>query len=100
MIKKTLIITTIALASTFTLSGCSTNGTDAAKEKAPVSDILTRELPNDVTPEGVLSAAVILSTGNIDEALSEGIVTPAEVAEAQKAIDDGTLGLWRERAEN
>lgn len=100
MFKKTVILTTIALASTLLLAGCASESTENIKEKPVASDILTRELPSDVTPEGVLSAAVIMSTGNIEQALSDGIVTPAEVEEAQKAIDENTLDLWRQRAES
>lgn len=62
-------------------------------------DILSRKLPLDVSAKGVLLAAVLLSTADISSAVESGLVTPAEVAIAQQAIDDGTLDFWRQRAE-
>lgn len=73
-------------------------------ETAPVasksSEILTMSLPADVSAEGVVLAAVLLSTADIEGALAEGLVTPAEIDLAQTAIDDDLLDLWRERAEH
>ena len=63
------------------------------------SDILTRQLPSDVSAKGVILAAVLLSTADISSAIESGLVTPAEVATAKQAIDDGTLDFWRQRAE-
>lgn len=68
-------------------------------EKTHSKNILTMELPSDVSARGVLLAAVLLSTADIEGALAEGLVTPAEVDFAQQAIDDGMLDHWRERAE-
>lgn len=64
------------------------------------SDILTMMLPSDVSAQGVVLAAVLLTTSDIELALSEGLVTPAEVDLAQAALDDGTLKQWQERAQN
>ena len=44
-------------------------------------NILTEKLPADVTPDGVLLAAVILSSGDIAAAVTQGIVSSAEVNE-------------------
>lgn len=63
------------------------------------SDILNMKLPSDVSAKGVLLAAVLLSTADINSAVENGLVTPAEVATAQQAIVDGTLDFWRQRAE-
>lgn len=68
-------------------------------QKTHSENILTMELPSDVSAQGVLLAAVLLSTADIEGALAEGLVTPAEVDFAQQAIDDGMLDHWRERAE-
>lgn len=62
-------------------------------------EILSMKLAEDVSAQGVLLAAVLLSTADIEAALADGLVTPAEVDLAQKAIDDGLLDQWRERAE-
>ena len=39
-------------------------------------------------------AAIVVATGDIDAALDQGVVTPAEVEAAIQAIDDGTLSEW------
>jgi hypothetical protein len=64
------------------------------------SSILSGDLPEDVTAKNVLVAAILLSTSDIEGAVAEGLVTPAEVDAAAKAIKDGTLDLWRQRAES
>ncbi|MBC8364839.1 MAG: hypothetical protein H8E59_07535 [Actinobacteria bacterium] len=56
------------------------------------------ELAEDVTPVGVIAAAVLLATGDIEAALADGLVTPAEVEVAADAIDNGTLDDWMEQA--
>jgi hypothetical protein len=61
--------------------------------------IVDGDLPADVTAKNVLVAAVLLSTSDIDGAVAEGLVTPAEVDAAAAAIKNGTLDLWRQRAE-
>lgn len=66
---------------------------------AESSDIMSMELPTDVSAQGVVLAAVLLSTSDIELALTEGLVTPAEVDLAQAALDDGTLQQWQQRAE-
>lgn len=65
----------------------------------PASDILTRTLPTDVSAKGVVAAAVLIKIANIEDAIQQGLVTPAEVAEAKQALVDGTLDLWKQRAE-
>lgn len=74
------------------LTACSTTSQDS-------NSIVNMELRASVTAKGVLSAAVLLSTADIDKAVAAGIVSPAEVEAAQKAIKDGTLDQWRQRAE-
>ena len=79
------------------LSGCAPA---AEPEPTPSSDILTRELAADVSASGVVLAAVLMKVGDIEAAVSEGLVTPAEVEEARAALRDGTLELWKQRAES
>jgi hypothetical protein len=62
-------------------------------------NILTDELPDNVSAEGVLLAAVILSSGDIQAAVEKSIVSSAEVNAARDAILANTLNLWRQRAE-
>lgn len=63
------------------------------------SAILTAPLPADVSAEKVVLAAILLTTSDIDAAVADGVVTPAEVDAAALAIKDGTVDLWRQRAE-
>lgn len=79
------------------LAACSAEQKQVQEKDA---GILTMELPADVSAEGVLLAAVLLSTSDVEGALAQGLVTPAEVNLAQAAIDDGLLDQWRERAED
>lgn len=81
------------------LSGCAPEAKPVVTPSA-THDILTRELPSDVSAKGVILAAVLLSTADIQAAIESGLVTPAEVATAKQALDDGTLDIWRQRAEN
>ncbi len=67
--------------------------------ESSASTILTMELPPEVSAKGVVLAAVLLSTSDIEAALAEGLVTPTELEYAQSAIDDGTLAEWKQRAE-
>lgn len=57
------------------------------------------ELPDDVRAAGVVLAATLIATGNIDDAVASGLVSPAEVDEARKAIEDGSLDRWVSLAE-
>jgi len=91
-----LIVCGVAMMS---VSGCA-NGT--SPDSAPViaqSDILTEQLPSDVTARGVLLAAILLRSGDIEIAVANGTVTPAEVERARQAIVDESLDIWRQRAE-
>ena len=93
-----------------TISACSTDdeptasvpdstmspSTDApADSTAPVAT----ELPDDVRAAGVILAATLIATGNIDDAVASGLVSPAEVDEARKAIESGSLDRWVALAE-
>lgn len=74
------------------LAACDAPPTAAGRE------ILTQQLPNDVTAKGVVLAGVIMQSGDIDKAVGAGLVTPAEVDTAKKAIDNGTMKYWAQRA--
>lgn len=90
MVKKTVAILALALAG-FTLTACSS--TPASDKTASVQET------TGVTAKGVLTAAVVLSSGQVDTALAKGIITPAEVEEARKAIETNTLEKWQQKAE-
>lgn len=74
------------------LSACAPQPSGAALE------ILTQQLPSDVTAKGIVLAGVLLQSGDIEKAVGAGIVTPAEVDMAKKAIDLGNMKYWAERA--
>ena len=88
MFKKLLTITVISL-SALSLTACA----NTPKTSSTVHET------TDTTAEGVLTAAVILSSGDIDTAVAEGIVTPSEVTAAKAAIESKTLDQWRQLAE-
>jgi len=75
------------------LTGCSSTVDSRAEY------IMTRPLPADVTAKGVVLAAVLLASGDIDNAVGNGLVTPAEVDTAKTAIDQDLLEYWKQRAE-
>jgi hypothetical protein len=75
------------------LTGCSQNNTDNT------STTSTTVLESDANPTRVLLAAILLATGDIEKALSDGLVTVADIDAATAAITNGTLDAWRERAE-
>ena len=85
------IVAIVALA----LTACA-GVTDAAPSPHP---ILTSALPSDLTARGVLLAAVLLSDGDVEQAVADGLVTPAEVDEAIRAIEADELDVWAQRAE-
>ncbi|HEU4848843.1 MAG TPA: hypothetical protein VFS93_00340 [Terrimesophilobacter sp.] len=74
------------------LSGCT------ATPPESVTDAEVRA-PDSITAKGVVLAAVLLSTADITAAVADGLVTPAEVDAAQKAIEEGTLDEWQQKAE-
>ena len=103
MTKRLLLAISSALIASIMLSGCQpadTAQTSSTSEPSIAgSDILTRELPTEITAYGVVLASLYIATGDVEEAIASGKVTPDEVYEAKQAIEDGVLDLWRQRAE-
>ena len=94
------------------LAGCST--TEAALPEESTVTITTPgtsdstasittpsdvQLPNGSNALGVVTAGVLLASGDITKAIETGQVTPSEVKYARLAIQEGTMDLWRELAE-
>lgn len=49
----------------------------------------------DVRPDGVVLAALLLAGGgDVEAAVADALVTPAEVDAAAAALADGTLAAW------
>jgi hypothetical protein len=82
-----------------TLVGCAPSVPTESMSVLNGNGILTADLGNDVTARGVVLAAVLLVAGDVEKALTEGLVTASEVDAARKAIDEGTMDMWRQRAE-
>jgi hypothetical protein len=92
------------LASLTALSACGSDdsedeGGSVGDDTSAVVDVLPDGVPDDVQPDKVLLAAVLLAAGDVDTALSEGLVTAEEVDRAAEALDAGTLNDWMDRAE-
>lgn len=92
------------VASLTALSACGSD--DGADDEGPIGDdtsavvdVLPDGVPDDVEPDKVLLAAVLLAAGDVDTALSEGLITAEEVDRAAEALDTGTLNDWMDRAE-
>ena len=87
------------------LTACSSE----VPEEAPAPEIVQEqpvetptiglEVPEGVDPVRVVLAFVLLSSGDIEAAISEGLVSPEEVAIAVTAVDEGTIQDWIEAAE-
>ena len=99
--RRQIAAITVALACVLplALTGCSTGVPTETTSIIEGNDILTADLGNDLSAKGVVLAAVVLVAGDVEKALKNGTVTPAEVEAARKAITAGNLDLWRQRAE-
>lgn len=95
MRARASLAASIALLATLGVAGCA-SATEPAPSPHPT---LLRELPSDLTARGVLLAAVLLSEGDVERAVADGLVTPAEVDEAIRAIEREELDVWAQRAE-
>lgn len=93
MRRRASLAVLAALLTALAVTACS------AEETPEPHPTLTRELPSDLSARGVLLAAVLLSEGDVERAVADGLVTPAEVDEAIRAIEGGELDVWAERAE-
>ena len=86
------------------LAGCgTTSGTSddtAPTDDTGMSETVTPEEEMPATDdmaldaERVVLAVVLLTAGDIDAALAEGLVSPAEVDAASRAITAGTVQDW------
>ena len=97
----------VSSAAILTMSGCV-----QAPIEEPVEDIdvpseiveevvpeVALDIPEGVDPVRVVLAFVLMSTGDIESAVAEGLVTPDEVAIAVQSLEDGTVQEWIDRAE-
>ncbi len=100
IVRRTIVTVAATAALIVTsLAGCSSSVPSESMSVLDGNEILTADLGTDVTARGVVLAAVLLVAGDIEKALTKGLVTAAEVQAARKAIDEGTLDMWRQRAD-
>jgi hypothetical protein len=57
------------------------------------------DLPSGSSPLGVVTAGILMASGDVTKALENGQITPSEVKYAALAIEEGTLDQWRMLAE-
>jgi len=100
----------VLLAAVLLVAGCTTtddgagapDGADAAGVDAAgpsVAPGTSDPFDGDVDPMRVLLAIVVLTTGSVDAAVAEGLVTPEELDIADSAIANGEVGAWLARAD-
>ncbi|WP_167138911.1 hypothetical protein [Diaminobutyricimonas sp. TR449] len=87
----------VLLAASISLTACAP--VQPEQRRADATAQLAERVSDTVSAEGVLLAAVLLSTADIESAVAEGLVTPDEVDEARRAIEDDSLDAWRALAE-
>lgn len=98
-VRRPFVGLALLLAVVVPLAGCVSGVPSETLSVLNGNDILTADLETGVTARGVVLAAVLLVAGNVEKGLKKGVVTQAEVDEARQAVADGTLDMWRQRAE-
>lgn len=94
----------MALASSTALAGCAASApsgeasqtTSSVVETAAdaVAAAIAQAISDGMDPARVVEAALLLTAGDVQAALAQGIVTPEEVDLARAALADGALQLW------
>ena len=102
-------LTALVLTALVSLSGCARDdGTVDTPDGAPTdarADVPTgapdgsAPFDQDADPMRVLLAIVVLTTGSVDAAVAEGLVTPEELDIAEQALSDGDVSAWLARAD-
>lgn len=72
------------------LAGCGGDDASPSTTTLPASTTTTT-VAIQGSDEGVVVAGLLLELGDIDLALAEGLVTPDEVDQAVRVIEDGTM---------
>ena len=71
--------------------------TSAVAVTTTVPEIVEAAPATELTSDGVLAAAVIIvSGGDLESAISDGVVTEAEAAAALAALENGTLSDYQD----
>jgi hypothetical protein len=90
--KQTSRILGLLVVGIVALASC---GDDSSDESSVTPDAVavTASTPF-VDPERVVLAGLLLTVGDVDRAVAEGLVNPMEVDAAVSAIDDGNMREW------
>jgi hypothetical protein len=90
--KRTSPVLGLAVVGILALASC---GDDSAEPGTDADVAFTSQEPSPfIDPENVLLAGLILTIGDIDRAVAEGLVNPLEVDAAVEAMDQGTMEDW------
>lgn len=97
----------VSCAAVLMMSGCVQPSVEEPSEVNVVPSEVVEEvvpkvvldIPEGVDPVRVVLAFVLMSTGDIESAVAEGLVTPDEVAVAVQSLEEGTVQQWIDRAE-
>lgn len=95
------------------LTGCATSSDIPGSLETPTADISKNgssstpaftdpssvTLPAGSSAFGVVTASLLMASGDVTKALESGQVTPSEVKYAALAVEEGTLEQWRMLAE-
>lgn len=87
------------------LSGCSSEAqyevpaTEIVEEQPVEAPKVQLQVPEGVDPVRVVLAFVLLSSGDLEAAISKGLVSPEEVAVSIAAVEEGTIQDWIDAAE-
>ena len=95
---------TMLLAAVLLVSGCTPADDEVAgqgatdAEASDAADVVT-PFDEGIDPMRVLLAIIVLTTGSVDAAVAEGLVTPEELDIADSAIANGEVSAWLARAD-
>jgi len=62
-------------------------------------DIEELVIPENVSPQAVVLAAFIMANGDVIKAIEEGLITPEEAQLAEEALNNDSLQLWIDAAQ-
>lgn len=81
-------------------TGGDTTDVTTTSGQSTVVDVTTTApaIADDVDPDKVVLASILLTVGDVDIALADGLVTAEEVDAAAAALSDGSLSEWVSRA--
>lgn len=80
-------------------TGVTDDAPEPSDDDAGMSDVMPDTMDGALDPVRVALALVLLDAGDIEAAVAEGLVDPAEVDAAERALTDGTAQDWFDLAD-